>query len=403
MAKKETIDLEVIKGMHPDSFNTPEDIANLGCDYCNGEGVKQNCEIGRALLEKAAEMGCVYAMTALGYLYHDDDYDGHDDEIAFEWFVKAATNGELEAGFMVGVFYDNGYYVEKDETIAFYQYKLVAYNGFAEAQHNVAVCYEYGEGVPQNYKIAAKWYQLACKNELKIAMYKMGMLYARGLGVERDKNKAFQLVMESAHRDYPVAMKGLGYFYLDGVGCQRNLNKAMEWFQKAKENGEDVDSCIINMLQLLGQSDLEDPLSEYQIAEYYRKGEGLSRFIKMGNRRNNLINRLRNYKKAVKWFIRAAIHDQSDNAVIAQAAYYKLGTIFQEIAEDLYEVRYEEKAIKYYTMAANFGLPIAFCKLGEMYEKNGEEKKAIDYYNRAADEAYIKYGFRTMNGLINTN
>ena len=39
MAKKETIDLEVIKGMHPDCFNTPEDIANLGCDYCNGEGV----------------------------------------------------------------------------------------------------------------------------------------------------------------------------------------------------------------------------------------------------------------------------------------------------------------------------------------------------------------------------
>ena len=50
MAKKETIDLEVIKGMHPDCFNTPEDIANLGCDYCNGEGVKQNFEIGRTLL-----------------------------------------------------------------------------------------------------------------------------------------------------------------------------------------------------------------------------------------------------------------------------------------------------------------------------------------------------------------
>ena len=121
MAKKETIDLEVIKEMHPDCFDTPEDIANLGCDYCNGEGVKQNCEIGRTLLEKAAEMGYVYAMTSLGYLYHDDDYEGHDDEIAFDWFLKAATNGELEAGFMLGVFCDNGYYVEKDETMAFYQ------------------------------------------------------------------------------------------------------------------------------------------------------------------------------------------------------------------------------------------------------------------------------------------
>ena len=400
MAKKETIDLEVIKGMHPDCFNTPEDIANLGCDYCIGEGVEQNYEIGRTLLEKVAEMGYVYAMTSLGYLYHDDDYDGHDDEIAFEWFVKAATNGELEAGFMVGEFYDNGYYVEKDETMAFYQYKLVAYYGFAEAQFYVGVDYEYGIGVPQNYKLAVKWYQLACKQGNAEAMNNLGMKYVRGLGVEKDENKAFQLIMESALRDNPKAMNNLGYFYFDGVGCQRNTTKAMEWFRKAKENGEDVDSCIINILQLLKQADSKDSLSEYQLAEYYRKGEGLSRSIKLGSRRNNRINRFRNYKKAVKWFIKAAIHDKSDDAVIAQAAYYKLGTIFQEIAEDCYEVRYEEKAIKYYTMAANCGLPIAFCKLGEMYESNGEEKKAIEYYNRASDEAYFKYGIKTMNGLM---
>ena len=396
MAKKETIDLEVIKGMHPDCFNTPEDIANLGCDYCIGEGVEQNYEIGRTLLEKAAEMGYVYAMTSLGYLYHDDEYDGHDDEIAFDWFLKAATNGELEAGFMLGVFCDNGYYVEKDETMAFYQYKLVAYYGFDAAQFNVGVDYEYGIGVLQNYKLAVKWYQLASKQGNARAMNNLGMKYAWGLGVEKDENKAFQLVMESALKDNPVAMNNLGYFYFDGVGCQRNTTKAMEWFQKAKENGEDVESGIINMLQLLKQADSKDSLSEYQLAEYYRKGEGLSRSIKLGSRRNNRINRFRNYKKAVKWFIKAAIHDQSDNAVIAQAAYYKLGTIFQEISEDCYEVRYEEKAIKYYTMATNCGLPIAFCKLGKMYESNGEEKKAIEYYNRASDEAYFKYGIKTI-------
>ena len=190
MAKKETIDLEVIKGMHPDCFNTPEDIANLGCDYCNGEGVNENCEIGRTLLEKAAEMGCVYAMTALGYLYHDDDYEGHDDEIAFDWFMKAASNGELEAGFMLGVFYDNGYYVEKDETMAFYQYKLVAYYGFDAAQFNVGVDYEYGIGVLQNYKLAVKWYQLASKQGNARAMNNLGMKYAWGLGVEKDEYKA---------------------------------------------------------------------------------------------------------------------------------------------------------------------------------------------------------------------
>ena len=47
-------------------------------------------------------------------------------------------------------------------------------------------------------------------------------------------------------------------------------------------------------------------------------------------------------------------------------------------------------------MAANCGLPIAFCKLGEMYENYGEENKAIEYYNMASDEAYFKYGIKTI-------
>jgi TPR repeat protein len=56
MAKKDTIDFEAIKEMHPASFKTLEDIANLGRDYCNGDGVNQNYEIGRTLLEKSAEL-----------------------------------------------------------------------------------------------------------------------------------------------------------------------------------------------------------------------------------------------------------------------------------------------------------------------------------------------------------
>ena len=120
IAKELPIDLEAIKEMHPDSFNTPEDIVQLGCDYCNGDVVEQNYEIGRALFDKASEKGYVHAKTLLGYLYHDDNYAGHDDEIAFEWFEEAADCGEVEAIFMLGIFYDNGYYVNKDETIAFY-------------------------------------------------------------------------------------------------------------------------------------------------------------------------------------------------------------------------------------------------------------------------------------------
>ena len=63
-----------------------------------------------------------------------------------------------------------------------------------------------------------------------------------------------------------------------------------------------------------------------------------------------------------------------------------------------YDDYYEKQAVKYYAMAANYGLPIALCKLGEFYENHGEEKKAIEYYNRASDEAYFIYGVMSMNG-----
>jgi TPR repeat protein len=126
---------------------------------------------------------------------------------------------------------------------------LVAYNGVTEAQHNVAVCYEYGIGVPQNYRIAAQWYRLAYKQGSKEAMCNLGMLYARGRGVEKDENKGFQLIMESANRGYPWAMTILGHIYKNGLGlvCQRDLAKAIEWFQRAKENGEDVEDEISNL------------------------------------------------------------------------------------------------------------------------------------------------------------
>lgn len=101
-----------------------------------------------------------------------------------------------------------------------------------------------------------------------------------------------------------------------------------------------------------------------------------------------------------KWYIRAAIHDKSKKAVIAQTAYYKAGCLFEEIAKFSYDDYYEKQAVKYYAMAANYGLPIALCKLGEFYENHGEEKKAIEYYNRASDEAYFKYVVMSMNGYF---
>lgn len=247
MAKEIDISLAVIKEMYPGYFDDPDKLQALGCDYANGEGVEQNIEIARALWEKAAEMGDIGSMTHLGNLYYLADYEGHDEETAFEWYWEAGNNGDDEALFMLGVFFDKGYFVNKDEAMAFYYYKLSAYRGLMAAQFNVGWDYQYGVGVPHNYKLAAKWYQLACKQGSEDAMNQLGQMYADGLGVQKDEKEAFRLVSASALKEDLQAMVALGDFYELGIGCERSNEKALEWYLKAKENGNDPKERIIKL------------------------------------------------------------------------------------------------------------------------------------------------------------
>jgi len=247
MAKEIDISLAVIKEMYPGYFDDPDKLQALGCDYANGEGVEQNNEVARALWEKAAEMGDIGSMTHLGNLYYLADYEGHDEETAFEWYWKAGQQGEEEALFMVGVFFDNGYVVDKDETMAFYCFRLAAYRGSMSAQFNVGWDYQYGVGVPQSYMLAAKWYQLACKQGYEDAMNQLGQMYAYGLGVQKDEKEAFRLVSASALKEDPQAMVALGDFYEQGIGCERNNEKALEWYLKAKEYGIDPEDRITRL------------------------------------------------------------------------------------------------------------------------------------------------------------
>ena len=121
---------------------SPEEIARLGCRYCNGDGVKKDYDIGCSLFKKTVELGDIYSMYLLGLIYSREDYDKHDPETSAMWYLRAAERGDDEAQFMMGVLYDNGRGVALDDSKAFCWYKKSALQGLMNAQFNVGYDYD---------------------------------------------------------------------------------------------------------------------------------------------------------------------------------------------------------------------------------------------------------------------
>ena len=89
-----------------------------------------------------------------------------------------------------------------------------------------------------------------------------------------------------------------------------------------------INSPSANFSVILGKAEKGDSISEYLIAECYRNSEGHARCTITDSRRTNRINTIRNFTKAIKWYIKAGKHDNSDDLTIAKASYYKLGCIY---------------------------------------------------------------------------
>ena len=100
---------------------------NLGCCYCNGEGVSQNYEEAVKWFRKAAEQGQDAAQCKLGCCYFDGEGVSQNYEEAAKWFRKAAEQGH------------------------------------AIAQYNLGELFYSGRGVPQNDQKAREWWQKAAE------------------------------------------------------------------------------------------------------------------------------------------------------------------------------------------------------------------------------------------------
>lgn len=131
----------------------------------------------------------------------------------------------------------------------------------------------------------------------------------------------------------------------------------------------------------LSSNRIEDALEQYR--QVANKGY-IPAYISIAD----IYYQKKNYKKAWKWYLKAAEEEDS----IGQ---YYVGYFYQE---GLHVQKNTHLAVKYYEKAVNQGLPQAIMAIADCYN-NGigykkDVQKALEYYKRLADEGYADAQYR---------
>ncbi len=316
---------------------------NLGHMYRNGEGVEQDYAKAAEWFTKAADSGNVAAMNALGYMYETGEGVEQDYAKAIEWYTKAADLGDADAMNNLGYMYEHGVGVEQDGAKAVEWYTKAADLGHATAMNDLGYMYMYGEGVEQDGAKAVEWYIKAADLGNTTAMNRLGYMYYNGEGVEQDYAKAIEWSTKAADSGDATAMNNLGYMYAKGNGVEQDNDKALEWYVKSLSSFPDYEVYKIIVEILHGEDAAEKWFEEsgdvekmMALAELYRS-----------NYSDNGEQVLPDFDKAIEWYTKAADLGNSD-AMKMIGQMYMLGSLYGR-EDDL------EKAKEWYQKAADLG------------------------------------------------
>ena len=254
--------------------------------------------------------------------------------------------------------------------------KKRAEQGDAEAQYDLALNYEQGWDVEQNNQKAVEWYMKSAKNGYVFAQRRLASCYRAGiLGLELDYVKA-SYWSQKASESVLKSEKEVGWYdnkfekaqYQHGMryaeGSEEDWKRAIDLFKKIQYSlyslGIDADKrAFVNNALSAEEGNAE---AQYQLGNFY------SHVSRSYNRENAFVVE-KDWKKAIKWYTKAAKQGHAD-------AQYTLGMCYAEgrgVKEDW------QKAIEWF--------------------KNIQDK--LNYLNISEDKkAFVKNAVLAENGDI---
>lgn len=214
-------------------YNHPDALFVLGTQYMLGMRIPKDGRKGHALIQKAADLGCLNAMRFLINLYAEGGFL----ERTLPYIEKAAALDDLESIILLSSFYLNGKFVEQDISKGLEWQTKAAELGDKDTQFNLGLIYDKGQyGVPRDIRKAIYWYEKAVAQGDAQAMTNLGniLMYSKDAS---EQERAFILFTDADNNGNIIAINNIGTCYKRGIGVKKDSQKALGFYEQAFKKG----------------------------------------------------------------------------------------------------------------------------------------------------------------------
>ena len=197
--------------------------------------LSRNPEAGK-LFHQAADLGHVRALWALGYLA---EYTAPIDEAQGKAILeRAAAAGDVYAVHTLGTLYYDGRGVEKDLAKAKALFENAARVGHTFSMNALGRMYQRGETVQVDLAMTRRyWEESAARGDI-YGLDNMGFVYLDGIDVDKDPLKALDYFKKAAALDHPEAPNNIGRMYILGIGVPVDYAEGRKWDGIGADRGD---------------------------------------------------------------------------------------------------------------------------------------------------------------------
>ncbi|MFB2549815.1 caspase family protein [Ensifer soli] len=359
----------------------------IGLQYDGGEGVGADPAEALAWYRKAAGLGHAMAMNNIGYFYDEGRGVAVDKAEAAVWYRRAADFGNALAMLNLGFLHAQGQGVARDDAAAMEWYRRSASLGNARAMNNIGYFYDEGRGVPVDKAAAADWYRRAADLGDPLAMVNLGRQYELGAGVAQDDAEALVWYRKGADLGNAMAMNNIGFFYDEGKGVPADKDQAMAWYVKSADLGNALAMFNVGTQYEFGDGVAQNDAQAFQWYVKASEAGHAGAMNKVGFFYDVGRGTTTDKDQAMAWYRRSAEGGESAGMFNVGVQYEYGDGVPQDYAE----------AMVWYRKAADLGHATAMNNIGFFYDEGrgvaADKAEAMTWYRKAADlgEALAMY------------
>ena len=314
-------------------------------------------------------------------------------ERALELLIYSAECGNADSQRNLGVRLWNDMQMY---SLAFIYFKKSAEQGDPYSAYNLANLYYNGYGITQNYERALELYKSAAEQDLPVALFELGCAYEKEFHgiVEKDLEKAVEYYKKGSELGDIDCKNNLGALYMAGKGLRKNQKRGFMLFYAASQNNKEAkcnlamcyqhgcgtDKNILAAINIYNKLASDgDTFAIERLEKLSDEIKDASHFFTLGSCYDLGKGVECDAEKAIKYYTLAADmgHDRARHNL---ADLYRYGNHGVEINT--------EKAIEYYSAAAENGAACSINSLGTLYSELGDCKKAVEQYSLASSLGY---------------